>query len=63
MTRPAKPTPFRLSRIYAQGWNAARAAGTADGAPANPYAAEPERSRWQAGFSQAQTDPRTLRAR
>ena len=63
MTRPAKTTPFRLSRVYAQGWNAARAALTADGAVANPYTAEPERSRWQAGFSQAQTDPRALRAR
>lgn len=62
MTRP-KTTPFRLSRVYAQGWNAARAALTADGAVANPYTAEPERSRWQAGFSQARTDPRALRPR
>jgi ribosome modulation factor len=60
MTRPAKTTPFRLSRIYAQGWNAAR---TANGAAANPYTAEPERSRWQAGYSQALTDPRAMRAR
>jgi hypothetical protein len=58
MTRPVKATAFRLSRIYAQGWNAARTAWTADGAPANPYTTEPEGSRWQAGFSNAQTDPR-----
>lgn len=50
---------FRLSRIHAQGWNAAREArlpGAAE--PNNPYAAEPERSRWQAGFVGAQTDVR-----
>jgi ribosome modulation factor len=60
MTRLAKPTPFRLSRIYAQGWNAARAV---NGAAANPYPADPERSRWQEGFSQAQADPRAMRTR
>jgi hypothetical protein len=58
MTRPAKATPYSLSRIYAQGWNAARTAWTADGTPANPYVTEPERSRWQTGFSNAQNDPR-----
>ena len=63
MTRPVKSTPFRLSRIYAQGWNAARVAWTANGATANPYTAEPERSRWQAGYSQALTGPRAIRAR
>jgi hypothetical protein len=48
---------FRLSRIYAQGWNTARAAGAPDrGDGANPYASEPERSRWNAGFADAQAD-------
>ena len=57
MTRPTKKvTPFRLSRIYAQGWNAARNAWAAD-VPINPYTTEPERGRWLAGFSNAQTDP------
>jgi ribosome modulation factor len=58
MTLPAKAIAFRLSRIYAQGWNAARTVWTTDSAPANPYVAEPERSRWQTGFSSAQTDSR-----
>ena len=60
MTRPAKLTPFRLSRIYAQGWNAGRAAWISADAPFNPYPAEPERSRWQTGFSNAQNDPRKI---
>ena len=42
---------FRLSRVYAQGWNAARTLQKT----VNPYEAEPERSRWQAGFTGAQT--------
>lgn len=46
-------TAFRLSRIYAQGWNAARELAVDE--PANPYPAEPERERWAAGFAQAQT--------
>jgi len=48
-------TSFRLSRIYAQGWNAARGSAGAD--KANPYAAEPELGRWQAGFADAQKGP------
>jgi hypothetical protein len=55
MTRPANVTAFRLSRIYAQGWNAARLSWMTPGTPANPYDGECERSRWQEGFS-AQTD-------
>jgi hypothetical protein len=43
---------FRLSRIYAQGWNTAR---TLEGAQhANPYPADPERGCWQVGFADAQ---------
>jgi hypothetical protein len=40
---------FRQSRIFAEGWNAAR--GSAKPAP-NPYVNEPERSRWLEGYSQ-----------
>jgi hypothetical protein len=52
---------FELSRIYAQGWNAANAIPANDlddfdpaGAAAlNPYPADPERARWYAGFREA----------
>lgn len=52
-------TAFRHSRIYAEGWNAARklSASVPPGAPEpvvrNPYPAEPERSRWREGFAAA----------
>ena len=54
-------TVFELSRIYAQGWNAANAIPANDfddfspaGAAAlNPYPTDPERARWNAGFSEA----------
>lgn len=54
-------TAFLLSRIYAEGWNAACAlsANESDGldlwraAALNSYAAEPERSRWSEGFAKA----------
>jgi len=59
MAHPANPTAFRLSRIHAQGWNAARTAWTVDESdPINPYPSEPERSRWRAGFVNAQNDVR-----
>jgi len=44
---------FRHSRIYAQGWNAARVVTLKGGPPSNPYPSEPERSRWNEGFAQA----------
>ena len=52
---------FKLSRIYAQGWNAANTISTNDFSqldPAkttalNPYVAEPQRSRWSDGFRAA----------
>lgn len=52
---------FRLSRIYAEGWNAARKMpllddsefGPAGNAVPNPYATEPERARWTEGFVKA----------
>ena len=51
-------TVFQLSRIYAQGWNAANKLPAPDGAAMdadaiaalNPYANEPELSRWRDGF-------------
>ena len=39
---------FRKSRIYAEGWNAARASAKPG---ENPYKTEPERSRWLEGFT------------
>ena len=55
---------FRLSRVFAQGWNAANGMSTneRDGfEPSsidarNPYASEPERSRWSEGFAKALGD-------
>jgi hypothetical protein len=52
---------FRLSRIYAEGWNAARKmlltdSGDFDAAGSallNPYNTEPQRSRWAEGFAKA----------
>lgn len=52
---------FRLSRVEAEGWNAARRvplAGLAQLdsekiAALNPYARDPEQARWTAGFSNA----------
>ncbi|MGC9954888.1 MAG: hypothetical protein ABSD21_11500 [Rhizomicrobium sp.] len=52
---------FKLSRIYAEGWNAASrlSANESDGfdlwrvAALNPYVIEPERSRWSEGFAKA----------
>ena len=42
-------TGFRESRIYAEGWNAARGPLKSS---LNPYSNEPERSRWLAGYTQ-----------
>jgi hypothetical protein len=46
-------TPFRQSRIYAEGWNAARKSSEGSGAARNPYPADPERARWAEGFAGA----------
>ena len=54
-------TSFHLSRIYAEGWKRAHelsANEIADldllrVAALNPYATEPERSRWREGFAKA----------
>jgi len=48
-------TDFQRSRIYAEGWNAARATSLKNDAgmkAPNPYRAEPQRSRWNEGFAQ-----------
>ncbi len=52
---------FRLSRIEAQGWNAARRIMVGETrepddariAKLNPHPADPERARWHAGFKNA----------
>ena len=52
---------FHLSRVQAEGWNAARRMGLDDLAQIdaakiallNPYAKNAERARWSAGFSNA----------
>jgi hypothetical protein len=54
-------TAYRLSRVQAEGWNAARRIPSTalDGFDAkkierlNPYASDPERTRWSAGFESA----------
>lgn len=56
---------FKLSRIYAQGWNAAKASlasgnGDIDAgqvAMRNPYRDSEERSRWLKGFMEALESP------
>ncbi|HWY60642.1 MAG TPA: hypothetical protein VNW15_01955 [Rhizomicrobium sp.] len=53
------PSAFRQSRIYAEGWNAARTMSasvpshSAEPPPPNPYPSDPERSRWNEGFAAA----------
>jgi hypothetical protein len=52
---------FKLSRIYAEGWNAANRLSANETenlelwrvAALNPYVIEPERSRWSEGFAKA----------
>lgn len=52
---------FRLSRIYAEGWNKAKRISlnengefdAAQLAALNPYITEPQRSRWAEGFAKA----------
>jgi hypothetical protein len=58
MTRLSPEALFRRSRVYAQGWNAARAWSLRRGpapvkAVTNPYSAEPEQSRWNEGYTAA----------
>ena len=70
---PSPEDQFRQSRIYAQGWNAARSwsleHGPAPAKPAaNPYASEPDKSRWDEGYAErikkldeSQTQPKWRR--
>jgi hypothetical protein len=47
---------FQRSRIYAQGWNAARGPRTGSAQRqdvVNPYSTEPEKSRWNEGYANA----------
>ncbi len=52
---------FRLSRIYAEGWNTAKKVSFNDGGEfdtarvqaLSPYKTEPQRSRWIEGFTKA----------
>jgi hypothetical protein len=58
MMRPTQSAAFLLSRVYAEGWNAARRTQSAEQRH-NPYAHEPERGRWDAGFSGAEYESET----
>jgi len=54
----ADNSDFRLSRIYAQGWNAARdllknGKDSGDADALNPYRVASERARWHEGFTKA----------
>ena len=61
MPRGAHDDAYRLSRIQAEGWNAAHVidASALDKLDAtqveilNPYACDPERTRWRTGFTSA----------
>jgi hypothetical protein len=52
---------FLLSRVFAEGWNAAHELSSNDSdtfdlgrvAALNPYETEPERTRWSEGFAKA----------
>jgi len=48
---------FELSRVYAQGWNAARTLPASSDSEAaanlNPYISQPKRGRWCDGFADA----------
>jgi hypothetical protein len=57
---------FRRSRIYAQGWNAARDRSPRTGTTLvqkaeNPYTSEAERSRWDEGYANALRSNRQVR--
>ena len=62
-TNVTEISAYRLSRAYAGGWNKAHELSQGDrlqvdlcGMEAlNPYATEPERSRWNEGFAKADT--------
>jgi len=56
MSRMSPEELFRHSRVFAQGWNAARTSPLRTGpavvkAMTNPYISEPQRSRWDEGYA------------
>ena len=59
---------FRLSRIYAEGWNVANRLATREVEALdlskllklNPYTLEPDRTRWTSGFTEALTEERPV---
>jgi len=58
MTHISDKTAFRYSRIYAEGWKAARSllnagANLTDVQALNPYQSGLERTRWSEGFAKA----------
>lgn len=53
MNAQSHQNDFRRSRIWAEGWNAARNLSLAQPAE-NPYPLGPEHLRWNEGFAQAQ---------
>jgi hypothetical protein len=60
MSKETEAEAFRLSRAYAEGWNAAKRPWTLEASGkqrkvTNPYTSEPERARWNEGFALAQT--------
>lgn len=61
----AQSSEFALSRIFAEGWTAARGKLTEageiagpDASARNPYAADPQRGRWDDGFKAGQRSAR-----
>jgi hypothetical protein len=49
----ADKTAYRLSRVYAEGWNTGRTMAGPNLAASNPYKTEPERGRWEEGYKKA----------
>lgn len=66
-----EPNAFQLSRIYSQGWNAARKlladarsdVDKAQAATLNPHRTVEERERWSRGFEEALRRPLNTRSR
>jgi hypothetical protein len=64
MSRLSPEELFQQSRVFAQGWNAARTWSlrsdpAAAKAKTNPYASEPQRGRWDEGYAGALETYRT----
>jgi hypothetical protein len=64
MSRLSPEELFQHSRIFAQGWNAARTWSLRTGPAAvkamtNPYTSEPQRGRWDEGYAGALESYRT----